>query len=30
MAMATPCFPVIELLQRYAQVEERDDSRTIR
>jgi len=27
---ATPYFPVIELLKRYAQVEERDDPRTIR
>jgi class 3 adenylate cyclase/tetratricopeptide (TPR) repeat protein len=27
---ATPYFPVIELLKRYAQVEERDDTRTIR
>jgi hypothetical protein len=27
---ATPYFPVIELLRRYAQVEERDDLRTIR
>jgi tetratricopeptide (TPR) repeat protein len=27
---ATPYFPVIELLKRYAHVEERDDARTIR
>jgi class 3 adenylate cyclase len=27
---ATPYFPIIELLKRYAQVEERDDLRTIR
>jgi class 3 adenylate cyclase/tetratricopeptide (TPR) repeat protein len=27
---ATPYFPVIDLLKRYAHVEERDDSRTIR
>jgi predicted ATPase len=27
---ATPYFPVIDLLKRYAHVEERDDARTIR
>ena len=27
---ATPYFPVIDLLKRYAHVEERDDTRTIR
>ena len=27
---ATPYFPVLDLLKRYAQVEDRDDSRTIR
>jgi hypothetical protein len=27
---ATPYFPVLDLLKRYTQVEERDDARTIR